>query len=62
MHRRKKISFVYVIIFICALALGFLVPSVLPIPDKWAQLTFWAVFIGASFLGVFAAASIQKRR
>lgn len=64
MRRRgsKKVTLLYMLIFVAAIALSILAARFLPIPADWKRLVFFLLVVGISFGGVVAAAKITKNR
>lgn len=62
MKRRgsKKMTLLYLVIFLAAIVLSIIATQLIPIPAAWKRLVFFLLIIGLSFGGVVAAAKLTK--
>lgn len=61
MHRKKKIPFNFIIIFIAAFVLAIAVVSLAPIPDKYQMISFFVLVPLISFAGIWLVSMVGKR-
>ncbi len=62
MNRRKKLPFSFLLIFIAAILIAFLLTFVVPIPAKYDGLLFFGAVSVLSFIGVCVISFIKKNR
>lgn len=62
MRRKKKVSPLFIAIFVLAFVLAFAARLFLPIPEEWKNIVFFLSVIVISAIGVVVSSVIAKRK
>lgn len=62
MRRKKKIPFVFILIFIAAIIAAIVIAAVVPVPAKWKTTLGFGLANVLSFIGVFIYRMIMQKK